>query len=343
MKPNPFISVIIPTRDLSRYLIEENLLAFTHQTYKRFEVIVLPNEKSDKDEELLKHYAFLRIIPTHDVTRPAMKRDIGVKHAKGDIIAFIDDDAYPKPDWLQNAVDTFVTHDVAAVCGPGILPPHAEPWEKAFDEVLKTKVGSGGYAYRFFPGKQQYVDDYPSMNFLITKELFTKLGGFNNDYWPGEDSKLCNDLVHKNKEQILYSPKVTIYHHRRNKLKPYLKQHGSYGYHRGAFFAHGDANSRRFVYLVPSFFSLYLLFVIVDVLLAGILKLPYQYLIILLLPLTLYVLNMFVLAFRSLRNTRDLKVMIGAPLALVLTHVYYGITFIKGLIAGYTKHDRIYS
>ena len=343
MKADPFISVVIPTRDLSRYLLDENLPAFTKQTYKHFEVIVLPNEKSDLDETLLKTYPFLRIIPTHHVTRPALKRDIGVKHAKGDLIAFIDDDAYPQPEWVQNAVAAFITHGVGAVCGPGVLPPHAEPWEKAFDEVLKTKVGSGGYAYRFIPGKQQFVDDYPSMNFLITKKLFEKLGGFNNDYWPGEDSKLCNDLVYKEKEKILYSPKVAIYHHRRNKLKPYLKQHGSYGYHRGAFFAHGDANSRRFVYLVPSLFTLYLFFVIIDILFARYLKLPMPYLVILLLPLTLYVINMAVLAFKSLKNTRNTKVAIGAPLTLLLTHVYYGITFIKGLIAGYTKHDRIYS
>ena len=91
------------------------------------------------------------------------------------------------------------------------------------------------------------------MNFLIKKNVFEELGGFNNEYWPGEDSKLCEDLVYKNEGKIFYHPEVCVYHHRRDNLKGFLKQHANYGYHRGAFFAHGDKNSRRLSYIIPTF------------------------------------------------------------------------------------------
>ncbi len=342
MSNTPFVSVVIPTKDMSYYLLFENLPAFTRQTYPDFEVIVLPNEHSQYDLELLKKYKWLRIIPTGTITRPAMKRDIGVKNAQGEIIAFIDDDAYPQKNWLKKAVQRFSEGNAAAVCGPGMLPEKTNAWEKIFDEVLKTWVGSGGYSYRFIKGRRRKVDDYPSMNFLIRKEIFQRLGGFNNDYWPGEDSKLCNDLVHKENEEILYDPHVAIYHHRRTALKPYLKQHANYGFHRGAFFAHGDANSRRFGYLVPSLFVIYLMFLAVDFALAPHLGIPVWYLQLIALPAVAYGLFLMYLSVKSLVNTGSVKVALGSPLTLFLMHTVYGIMFVKGTVTGYTKKEKIY-
>ena len=106
-KRNPIVSVIIPVRSLSYYLLFENLPEMDKQTFKNFEVIVLPNEHTTYDLTLMKQYSWLRVIPTGSVTRPAQKRDIGVKNARGKIIAFIDDDAYADPNWLTNAMKLF--------------------------------------------------------------------------------------------------------------------------------------------------------------------------------------------------------------------------------------------
>jgi cellulose synthase/poly-beta-1,6-N-acetylglucosamine synthase-like glycosyltransferase len=254
----PFFSVVIPLQQLSYVLLFENLPALNNQTYKKFEVIVLPNEHSQYDISLLKKYKWVRIIPTGNSTKPAEKRNIGAKQAKGNIVMFLDDDAYPRDDCIEQASNLF-TGKIVAVCGPGILPPHASLWEKVFDEVLKSWVGSGGYTYRFTRRKKRYVDDYPSMNFSIDKNIFLQLGGFKGNYWPGEDSKLCEDVVYKERKKILYHPRVVVFHHRRKDLASYVRQHANYGFHRGAFFAHGDKNSRRISYLIPTFFIFYLL------------------------------------------------------------------------------------
>ena len=57
------------------------------------------------------------MIPTGKV-RPAEKRDRGVRESNGEIVAIIDDDAYPESDWLTNAVRHFENPDIAAVGGP---------------------------------------------------------------------------------------------------------------------------------------------------------------------------------------------------------------------------------
>ncbi len=327
----PIISVIIPVKTLTRYLLSENLPAFVKQTYGRFEVIVLPNKKSGDDRMFLKQYPWLRIIPTGKVTRPAEKRDIGVSRAKGEIVAFIDDDAYPHSEWLKNAVKTFNSKKIVAVCGPGIIPPITNLWERVFDEVLKTWVGSGGYTYRFTPQEKRLVDDYPSMNFFVLKKEFLAVGGFNNDYWPGEDSKLCEDLVYKRHGHIVYAPHILTYHHRRDNLIGYLKQHANYGFHRGAFFAHGDRNSRRLSYLIPSIFVLYLVFLILNA--------KYR---ILYTPLLLYFILMFYLSLRSYLNTKNFRIALLSPVVLFLTHATYGILFVKGFIKGLLGKENIY-
>lgn len=343
MKKNSFVSVVIPVKNLTYLLLHECLPELVKQTYKNFEIIVLPNETSQYDLTLLRTYKNLRIVPTREITRPAQKRDIGVKEARGEIIAFLDDDAYPHPKWLQNAVDIFSENKVEAVCGPGILPQNTNEWEKAFDEVLKTWVGAGGYNYRFTPLEKRYVTDFPSMNFLIRKDIFLKLGGFNSDYWPGEDSKLCNDLIEKERGSILYSPDVIVHHHRRSDLKGYLKQHANYGFHRGAFFAHGDENSKSITYTIPTFFLIYLIalpFFLLISSLSGFLTTTLMY--VLLVPLGIYCFFLLYLLLKSLVNTEDLIVSIRAPLVLLLTHLIYGFMFVKGFRKGRDKQSSIY-
>ncbi len=344
------ISIIIPVKQLTYYLIFENLPEFEEQTYRNFEVIVLPNEHAQYDLTLLRKYKWLKIVPTGKITRPAEKRNIGLENAKGEIIAFIDDDAYPKSDWLEKAIKAF-KKNLSAVCGPGILPANANLWEKVFDEVITSWFGSGGFVYRFIPEKERFVDDYPSMNFFVRKELFQKLGGFKGDYWPGEDSKLCEEIVYKEKGKILYSPKVIVHHHRRNKLKDFLKQHSNYGFHRGAFFAHGDRNSRRISYLIPTFFLLYLLFVFIYFVFSffsdlntkyWILDTKYLILDTLYIPGIIYLVFMAQLFFKALLDTRNLLVAFLSPIVLFLTHITYGILFIKGYITGWKYKENIY-
>lgn len=341
-KKLPFISVLIPLKESTYHLLFETLPAFTKQTYKKFEVIVLPNQHSQYDLTLLKKYRWLKIIPTGKITRPAEKRNMGAKNARGQIIAFIDDDAYPDEKWLEIAVKLF-DRNVGAVCGPGILPPEANFWEKIFDEVLKNRLGSGGFRYRFIKQKKRYVDDYPSMNFLVKKKLFLKIAGFNARYWPGEDSKLCEDIVYKEGQKILYHPNAVVYHHRRKDLKSYLKQHANYGFHRGAFFAQGDRNSRKFSYLIPTFFLLYLILFSVFSIFVHILNT--QYLILYTfpaIPIIIYFFAELYLFIRSFINTKKFFIALGSVLVLFLTHLVYGIMFVKGFIKGYFSKENIY-
>ncbi|MBI3619801.1 glycosyltransferase [Candidatus Roizmanbacteria bacterium] len=342
------VSVIIPVKELSYRLLFECLPAFAQQTYTSYEVIVLPNEHSLYDLTLLKKYPFLKIIPTGKITKPAEKRDKGAEKAQGNLLAFIDDDAYPDKNWIRNALNIYVSLKkqkpaLGALCGPGLLPSDSSFWEKVFNQILSAELGSGSFGYRFEKRSRRFVDDYPSMNFFIEKKLFNDIGGFNNQYWPGEDSKLCNDIVYKKSRLILYDPNIAVYHHRRENLGKFLYQHGQYGFHRGAFFAHGDNNSLRLAYLFPALFVIYLIIAAILLPLTSLLPvIPISALTFFLLPFYLYAIMLSYLFIVAAFTTHSVFISIMTPVTLFMTHIFYGIMFIRGFFTGYLRKKNIY-
>jgi len=87
------VSIIIAFQKPGDYLWE-CLAAIKRLHYQNYEVILLPDEPMEGEGE------GITIIPTGPVG-PPLKRDIGAREANGEIIAFIDDDAYPQEDWLK--------------------------------------------------------------------------------------------------------------------------------------------------------------------------------------------------------------------------------------------------
>ncbi len=193
------------------------------------------------------------IIPTGPLS-PAHKRDIGLASAKGEIIAFIDDDAYPVKDWLKNALAHFSDNNVAAVGGPAVTPPCDNLRQAASGAVYSSVLVSGKFVYRYLPKAMREVDDYPSCNFLVKKSVMTELGGFNTSFWPGEDTKLCLEITKRLGKRIVYDPAVLVYHHRRQLFLPHLKQIANYALHRGYFVKKYPETSLKLAYFIPSMF-----------------------------------------------------------------------------------------
>ena len=250
----PLISVVIACPGGSR-LLDECLKALTEQTYDRWEAIVLPD--GDASSAGTGGDARIRFMPTGKV-RPAEKRNLGIREARGEIVAFIDDDAYPEAHWLEYAVKYFGDADVAAVGGPGVTPPGDGYLARLGGRVYDNLLVSGNYRYRYKAGGiRRDVDDYPSCNLLVRAETLRKIGGYRTDFWPGEDTLLCKDIVDGG-GRIVYDPWVVVFHHRRPLFGPHLRQLGRYAFHRGYFVRRYPSNSAHLSYFVPSLFVLYL-------------------------------------------------------------------------------------
>ena len=256
LERNPLVSVVIACPGNS-WMLQECLAALAKQSYRAFEVIVLPDAPLDDLNPA--GFSFpLVVLPTGKV-RPAEKRNLGIAKAKGEIVAFIDDDAYPEEHWLAHAVKYFGEPSIGGVGGPGVTPPGDGFLASSGGRVYENYFVSGNYRYRYLGGRVRLdVDDYPSCNLLVRTDILRKIGGYRTDFWPGEDTLLCEAIVLEQHKRIVYDPWVLVFHHRRPLFLPHLRQLGRYGFHRGYFVKRFPATSCRLSYFVPTLFVLYL-------------------------------------------------------------------------------------
>ena len=313
-------SIIIPVKNITNYL-RETIKYCKEIDYSDFEIIVLPDDKVKKE------FGKVKFISTGNVT-PSEKRDIGTKHSSGDILAFIDADAFPKKDWLKNASKYFNDESVGAVGGPGITPDIDNFLQRASGEVYSSLLGGGKFTYRYKPDKEIEVDDFPSMNLLVRKSVFEDIGGFKTNFWPGEDTILCLNITKKLGKKIIYAPDVVVYHHRRPLFIPHLLQVYSYASHRGYFVKKYPQTSLRPIFFIPSLFDIGLI--------AGFI-LSFYNTILRNLYLFILILYFLMIIFTTL-NIKNLKMKLYVILGIFLTHIVYGLGFIRGLIRIKFKH-----
>ena len=325
------VSVVIPVKNINDFLRKETLPALLKQSYGNLEIIIV-TDKTSREK-----FPKTKIIPSWPKTGPADKRDLGVVKAKGEIIAFLDDDSYPDKNWLKRALTVFSLKDnkITGVCGPTLTPPHNSLQQKASGYVWSNWLGSyGAGTYRAKIAPRRKVDDYPSVNLLVRKKDFLAVGGFDSHFWPGEDTKLCHDLVYKLGKKIIYDPEVLVYHHRRAVLKPHLQQIGRYALHRGHFARILPKTSLRLGYLIPSFFVLWLfggpiLIFLLELFSLCFLSIPLYLLY--LLTIGLYCFLLLITGIKIYLKEKNIKLALLSMLAIFITHIVYGTLFIKGL------------
>lgn len=330
IKKKYLVSVVIPARNFSDFFKYESLPCFEVQSSKNFEVIIITPSR-ENGTLLIKKYPWLRIIKSVKTDSPPKMRNKAVSRARGEIIAFIDDDAIPAKNWIERGVSLLNKRSIDALCGPGILPTNATFTEVIINCALNSFICAGGMTYRFRQEKSRFVDDFPTMNLFIKRSVFNKLKGFTSNYHPGEDSKLCQDLVYKMGGKILYHPDIFVYHHRRKSLKNHLIQYFQYGFNRGMFFAHKDENSRRLFYPLPALFLIYLLISLPLIYFIE-WKVSSIYLFIIILPFAIYILSLFIFAINNLIQKKNILLAFFAGLLIFITHLCYGVGFIVGFL-----------
>lgn len=322
-------SFIIPVKAINDY-IKESVAKINLIKCEDYEIIIYPDKADDEfatRDDVSRDFVVRKIwqISTGHVG-PAEKRSLAMRDASGEILVFIDDDAYPREDFLSKLDDDFSNIEVLVVGGPAITPKTDSFWQKVSGAVFLSSL-SGGNPERYAPvGKKRNVDDWPSVNFSIRKKTFIELGGFDSQFWPGEDTKLCLELIKKYPRSIIYDPEIIVFHHRRPGLLRHLKQVGGYGLHRGFFAKKYPETSRKLKYFIPCLFLLFVVIgglssifisVILDVYLIG---------------WAIYLLALAKAVFDIKRHESNLLIVLNAVYYIFLTHLFYGLLFIKGFM-----------
>ncbi|MGH9045426.1 MAG: glycosyltransferase, partial [Acidimicrobiales bacterium] len=196
----PSFSVVVNTDNRAQSLAL-TLRGLAHLDHRCFEVIVVCGPTKDATPEVLAPYRGAIKIGHCTERNLAASRNIGVAMAAGEVVAFIDDDAYPDPAWLDRLGAGYDDEEVAGVGGPtwhwsGATLGVSHSWSNRLGDVWVDLAR--GFDPSFVvnrPGTASF--SYPiGTNMSFLRERLVGAGGFDEEFDYGfEEVDLCHRLT----------------------------------------------------------------------------------------------------------------------------------------------------
>ena len=223
----PMFSVVVCTHN-GELNIAACLSSLMRLDYPSYEVIVVNDGSSDNTEEIVSRYPEVRLMNLAHAGLSAA-RNYGAEHAKGEIIAYTDDDCQPDAGWLRWLAWSFSKGEWHACGGPN-LPPRPLDDEGSIDGAVDEAVVASA------PGAPSHVllsdgeaEHIPGCNLVVKKEALMAIGGFDSVYRAaGDDVDFCWRLIDAG-YGIGFSGAAFVWHRRRTSLGRYFKQQIGYG------------------------------------------------------------------------------------------------------------------
>ena len=214
----PLISVVVCSYN-GAPTIRDCMEGLQKLDYDNYEVIVIDDGSTDHMAQIVGEYP-VRLIRTPN-RGLSNARNRGMIEARGEIVAYLDDDAYPDPQWLKYLAHAYQTSNHASIGGPNIPPDDDGP--------IATCVANapGGPVHVLMT--DEIAEHIPGCNMTFRKEALEEIGGFDPVFRAaGDDVDVCWRLQ-QNGKTIGFHPSAVVWHHRRNSLKAYWRQQKGYG------------------------------------------------------------------------------------------------------------------
>ncbi len=198
---DPLVSVIVATYN-RKELLEKTLESILNQTYSNLEIIVVDDASTDGTMELrlFHNQSKIRYIRKENNSGPSAARNVGIRNAKGDLIAFIDDDDLWEKDKIKRQVETIDKKKVEWVYSDCVYFDH-ETGRKLYKHSNRYRLHSGNIASKLICG-----DFIPSPTPLIKKHVFDIVGTFEESSRLGEDWLMWLKIASKFPVEFIREP-----------------------------------------------------------------------------------------------------------------------------------------
>lgn len=256
----PRISVVVCTRDPDEEILA-CLSALDRQEYPDHEIVVVDNApRTDIVPRMIERA--VRSTPVRRVVEPrpgvARARNRGWQAARGEVVAYIDDDEVADPHWLAEIARALRRHPSAAGLTGKILPAALETDAQCWFEQFGGHGKGRGFAPLVFDPASHRTQHplYPlpsfgaSGNMAIRREVLVELGGFDVALGPGtpalgsEDTALICDLMLAG-HTLLFWPTAVVRHRHYEDWSGISRQFYGYGLGLGAFYTRAVLNDPR--------------------------------------------------------------------------------------------------
>ena len=249
MNDVPFCSVIVPTRGRPDQLRDclESLAQLEHPR-ERYEVIVVDDGGSLVPATYVDAFSERLDLMMLSQRRsgPAAARNAGAAKARGQLLAFTDDDCLPDRPWLAQLVAAFEENPQTGVGGHTVNSLTDNPYAAASQLVID--VGYGHHNVR--GGDARFLT---TNNLAVPAAGFRDVGGFDVRFRTSEDRDFCARWV-AHGLRLAYVPDAIVRHAHRLTFGGFIRQNFAYG--RGAYLFHRE-QARRWqtrIRLEPSFY-----------------------------------------------------------------------------------------
>ena len=186
------------------------------QTLPVGEIIIVIDHNPLMFEHAQKGLENVRVVENVNERGASGARNTAIGLAKGEILAFIDDDAVYAPDCLERLVEHFDNEEVMGV--GGYLIPKWESIRPAwFPEEFYWVVGC---TFRGMQTDPRYIRNLIAACMCLRREIFSAIGDFHSGLGPGSQGFYCEEteLCIRTKKRwpdrfFIYEPKALAYHH----------------------------------------------------------------------------------------------------------------------------------
>jgi len=209
----PFVTVMVCTIGKSP-ILEETIKSLLKQNYPadRYEILVVIDEDVNTFKKIKKYP--VRVVFREKRAGLASARNLCLKCAKGEIIAFTDDDCIVDENWLRELVRVFNDEEIKGVGGI-VRPLNFDPISKAITLLelvgiaALNKEEDAGIFHRRIAG----------INSAYRKTVIKEVGGWDENIFYGGDDVDFNYMLLKKNYKLRVTPNAVVYHNHRQTLR----------------------------------------------------------------------------------------------------------------------------
>ena len=227
----PRFSVVVPTYERPAQL-DACLRALARLDYPRgrFEVLIVDDGSARTPRDVVERFngALEVRLFGQENKGPAAARNLGARHARGEFLAFTDDDCEPEPAWLGAFASRFAEEPARVVGGRTTNALDRNPYSETSQLIIEV-------VYEHFNRDSSEARFFASNNFAVHAESFRAVGGFDEAFRTSEDREFCARWRSRGLT-LTYEPGAVVRHSHSLTLGSLWRQH--FGYGRGALRFH---------------------------------------------------------------------------------------------------------
>lgn len=226
----PLVSAVATTYAVERLPdVEELLDSLAAQTYSKLEIIFVAERVPEIADRVRRyaaqrHIANLRVVFRQGGGGLSGARNIGVSEARGDIVAFIDDDAIARHDWVEAIVAVLSAHPAAIGVAGGATPIWEDPamaWlPEEFFWIISCPVPAWTGVTGIQPVRNAWGVNMAFRREAFARRRFSEQFGVSNRGLPaslklglqGDDTEFCFRLTGETARPILFAPACQVFH-----------------------------------------------------------------------------------------------------------------------------------